>query len=293
VIVVLFALGAAVAFTGGPLADRPLEALHHPLNTLFIFSVAGVTVSWLIVMADKATSRAIHRSLAKADYDTAVKRSTAMLRWFPKSAHFTFLRGTALLFGGRLEEAESEMRASLAKGSGLAQSSRLVNLGYIQMEKGQFHQAIVSFQQAAAIFDRSGTAYGGMADARLRGGLEPDRARELIDRAIKLRAGNSRFVKMDRHTLAYMWADRAWALALEGRAEEAQNDVAKALDQVDAGFVPGLAGTKWRVGTALLQMGRKKEALEHFRCAAEIDPQGTYGKRCAKAAAEVSSSLSA
>jgi len=119
-IVLLFALGTVIAFTRGPLEDRPSEALHRPLNTLFIFSLAGVAVSWLIMMVDKATSQAIHRSLAKADYDTAVKRSTAMLRWFPKSAHFTFLRGTALLFAGRLEEAESELRASLTKGSGWA-----------------------------------------------------------------------------------------------------------------------------------------------------------------------------
>jgi tetratricopeptide (TPR) repeat protein len=171
--------------------------------------------------------------------DLAVKRSTAMLRWFPNSAHFTFLRGTALLFAGRPEEAESELRASLTKGSGLAQSSRLVNLGYIQLDKVQFQEAIVSFQRAAAIFDRSGTACGAMADARLRGGLEPDLALDLLDRAIKLRTGNPRFVKMDRHTLAYMWADWAWALALEARTEEAQNDIAKALDQVDTGFVPG------------------------------------------------------
>jgi tetratricopeptide (TPR) repeat protein len=102
--------------------------------------------------------------------DLAVKRSTAMLRWFPNSAHFTFLRGTALLFAGRPEEAESELRASLTKGSGLAQSSRLVNLGYIQLDKVQFQEAIVSFQRAAAIFDRSGTACGAMTDARLRGG---------------------------------------------------------------------------------------------------------------------------
>jgi tetratricopeptide (TPR) repeat protein len=289
-VVLLFALGTVIVFTRGPFEDRAREALHHPLNTLSALLVAALAVSWLIVMADKAASRAIYRSLAKADYDTAVKRSTAMLRWFPRSAHFTFLRGTALLFAGRLEEAESELRASLTKGSGLAQSARLVNLGYIQMDKGQFQEAIASFQQAAAVFDRSGTAYGAMADARLRGGLEPNLALDLLDRAIKMRTGNPRFVKVDRHTLAYMWADRAWALALQARTEEAQHDIAKALDQVDAEFVPGLAGTKWRVGTAFLKMGRKKEALEHFRRAAEIDPQGTYGKRCAKAAGEVNHS---
>ena len=33
----------------------------------------------------------------------------------------------------------------------------------------------------------------------------------------------------------------------------------------------------------MFQMGQKKEALEHFRDAAEIDPDGIYGKRCAKA----------
>jgi len=178
-----------------------------------------------------ALSLAIHRSLAKADYDGAVRRSNTVLYWVPNSAHFTFLRGTVLLFAGRLDEAEVEIRASLAKGSGLAQSARLVNLGYIQMDKGQFHEAIATFQRAAAIFDASGTSWEG--GPRRRTTMSP----------------------------------RRWIRWISGS-------------------YPG-SPERNGFGTALLEMGRKKEALEHFRGAAEADPRGAYGKRCAKAAAEM------
>jgi tetratricopeptide (TPR) repeat protein len=256
---------------------------QHPAGTIFAVSAVLIAVAWVFALGDKAMTRAVHRSLAKGDYDAAIARSTAILRWFPRSAHFTFMRGTAYLFSGRLDEAEPELRAALDKGAGPAQSSRLVNLAYIQMDQGYFRHALATFEKAAKIYDASGTAYAGMAEARLRGGLETDLALDLLDRAIQLRTASPRWVKIDRHTLAYMYANRAWALALKGRIQEAEADTRRALEQADPAFVPGYAGTEWRVANALLAMGRPDEANAHLRIAAGIDPKGTYGRRCSDA----------
>jgi tetratricopeptide (TPR) repeat protein len=213
----------------------------------------------------------------EGDYPAAIARATAALRWFWASRHFLFLRGTAYLFAGQFPEAEADLRQSLALRSGISRTSALVNLGYIRMDRRQFEEALAVFEQAAMIYDASGTAYGGMAEARVRGQMEPGLAIDLLERGIRLRTGNSRMANVDRHTLAYMWANYAWALALRGRMTEAHDAAARTLVVADDGFAPGFAGTKWRLGTAYLAMGDGKEALEQYSGGAQSDP-GSSGR---------------
>jgi len=88
-----------------------------------------------------------------------------------------------------------------------------------------------------------------------------------------------------------MWANRARALALLGRADEAQTSLDHAAQEGDPAFVPGVAGTLWRSGLALSQMDRETEAILRFKRAKQIDPQGLYGNLATAALREHSVSV--
>jgi tetratricopeptide (TPR) repeat protein len=57
----------------------------------------------------------IRQKLLLADYEGALARADRLLRWFPQSPNFHFMRGTILLFAGRLAEAEQALRVSIEK----------------------------------------------------------------------------------------------------------------------------------------------------------------------------------
>ena len=68
-----------------------------------------------------------------------------------------------------------------------------------------------------------------------------------------------------------------------GRAHEAASRLEAADADSDPVFLPGLAGTLWRWGVAYLHMGREGAAVEQFKRAKEIDPNGLYGRLAAAA----------
>ena len=117
---------------------------------------------------------------------------------------------------------------------------------------------------------------------------DPNRALKLLDQALDLKRNDELVPSTGRHTLAYLWADRAQALAML----ENVKDAAASLENAAKGnfeFTPGLAGTLWRCGVALKLMDRKDAAIEQFRRAKEIDPNGLYGTLAGGALREQSS----
>jgi tetratricopeptide (TPR) repeat protein len=221
----------------------------------------------------------IHQKLLLADYEGALARADLLLRWFPQSPNFHFMRGTILLFAGRLAEAEQALRTSIEKRqtrSGFAPS--LGNLGSVWSHLGRFKEAAAVFQAAAKIYPRYPSAHDGLAEVLLRQRIEPRRALLLVENALKLKQSNPRSRNVDRHSLANMYANRAQALALLGQKDEAASAVRTAEQVGDPAFIPGLAGTRWRCGVALRLMEQENAAIEHFRQAAELDPHGLYGQ---------------
>ncbi len=225
----------------------------------------------------------IGRALARADYDTALRRSDFLLRVSPNDGGFQFFRGTVLLFAGRYPEAEHALSESAEAGDVAAtysQSATLANLGEAVMLQGRYQEAIRMYEAAVRIHPGWGRAYSGMAEAYLWRDIEPERALEFIDRALerKLRSRASR--RFDRHVLAQMYADRAWALALLGRAGESRGSLEQAFRAASRRFRPGLASVHYRAGRSLLALKGGREAEEHFRIARELDP-GSSGIQAA------------
>jgi tetratricopeptide (TPR) repeat protein len=198
-------------------------------------------------------------------------------------AGLRYARGTVLLFAGRSHEAESDLRESIARGKGkgaLQRAIALSNLGYALLDQERYAEASQSFEQSNTIGPASGSAFKGLAEVLLQQDQQPFEALRNVDRAVELKQFSR---KTDRHMLAYMWANRAWALGKLGRTEEALAALQDAEKENTPNFVPGFAGAHWRMGMALIAMNRRAEALDHFRRANEADPHGNYGSRAAKA----------
>ncbi|HYL37949.1 MAG TPA: tetratricopeptide repeat protein [Bryobacteraceae bacterium] len=221
--------------------------------------------------------------LRRGDYEGALARANRLLPWWPDKATLRYIRGTTMLFAGRSQEAESDLRASIpltkqARKKAIARS----NLGYALLDQERYGEAAECFEESIGTDPGSGSASNGLAEVLLRQDQQPFEALRSVDRAIELK---QRSGVMDRHMLAYMWANRARALAKLGRDDEALAAVRNADNECAAApdFVPGLAGAHWRIGLALQALGRTAEAREHFRRAREKDPSGNYGTRAANA----------
>jgi tetratricopeptide (TPR) repeat protein len=253
--------------------------------------VIGVALLGGILVSNARKHRLywIREKLKGTDYDGALARADALLKWSPGSPMLHFLRGTVLLFKGRLPEAEESLRTSIAKHlvrGGVGLIGALTNLGSVLLRQKRFREAAAALEVVHKIHPQFSAAHNDLAEVLLTQGQEPQRALLLVENALKLKLGNARLRNADRHSTAYMYANRALALAMLGRMEEASASVEMAKDSGDPSFIPGLAGTAWRCGLALVRMQKFQAAREQFQQAATIDPQGLYGKLAASALQE-------
>lgn len=254
------------------------------------FLIVGVALLSGIVISNGKKLRLhwIREKLKNADYDGALARTNMLLKLFPSSPMLHFLRGTVLLFAGRLEEGEESLRTSIAKHlvkGRVGLVSGLTNLGSVLLRQKRFREATAALEVVTKIHPQFSEAHSELAEVLLAQGQEPERALALVDNALELKNRNARNV--DRHAVAYMWAKRGLALAMLGRTGEAAASVEKAKDSGDPAFIPGVAGTAWRCGLALARMGKFEAAREQFQRAAAIDPRGLYGKLAAESLQEL------
>ncbi len=207
-------------------------------------------VGWLLIavfllsaiLMSKARNQGvfwIYRKLLCADYEGAVARADWLIRWFPGTPAFHFLRGTVLLFAGRLAEADESLRTSIAKSlmqAGQILPGALSNLAGVALRQGRFSGATAALEAATKLYPRSSGAHNGLAEVLLSQGQEPRRALLLVDNALKLRQSDPRTQNVDRHSIANMRANRAQALALLGQKEEAVSAAAAAGERGRPGF---------------------------------------------------------
>jgi tetratricopeptide (TPR) repeat protein len=300
----LFCVPYATIYLGlssGPGATRHMTRGFPPGALIPLAVMALVLLSVLKKAAIDRASAAIIQHLHRADYDGALSQTDRRLQRFPHSPRFLSLRGVILLFAGRLQEAEQVLRDGLGKAridvrqirggrvlqAGATHTVMLVNLGHVLLLQDRSREATAAFEGATKLFPKAAwSASNGLAEVCLRHDREPQRALQFADRALQLRKENNASPNADRHNLAYMWANRARALALLRRIDEAEASLEHTMKDGDPDNVPGSAGTLWRSGLALLNMDRESEAIRQFQRGREIDPKGLYGNLCAAALRE-------
>ena len=160
------------------------------LSTLAVLGLGLVTVFAVTLGAMWLPTHWTIAALRRANYDRALKRVRLLRRLRPRSPLLLFLHGTVLLEGGRHTEAEELLRESLAEGQDSpshaeAQGSALENLGYALLEQQRYGEAVQAFEGSIEINPGSAGPYSGLAEAYLRQATDPERALELMEKALE------------------------------------------------------------------------------------------------------------
>jgi hypothetical protein len=194
------------------------------------------------------------------------------------SAQLLKMEGLTHSLANRPAEAERCYRQGLARAHDTTRSDQSMLLGCLAEsleEQGRYEEARKCRQASIDMGDNVlGTARHGMAELLLEQGTEPLRALELTDEAMRVAKGPvAAKVEPSRS------ATRAWALALLGRRQEAEQAIERAVRVRLETQAASFATTHLKVGMALLAMDQPEKAVGHFRAAYDADPTGKYGAR--------------
>jgi tetratricopeptide (TPR) repeat protein len=242
-------------------AERPAPANAGPGDALWIRN--HLAVNWT------------REALKTADYQGALRKLRSLALGFP-SRQILLLEAAVFSLAGRAEEAERCCRRAAARTSGEGSRFALDRLGAILTDRGRYDEARQCLEDAIRLDDGFDLACTDLAELLLIEGRDPERALDLVERAIQAKPSSaSQCVgrQMDAETMAV----RAWALAASGKRLEAEVALQRALGRADQRWTPVVAGIYWRVGMASACLGDRNAARSHFRNAAMMDPQGKYG----------------
>jgi tetratricopeptide (TPR) repeat protein len=227
----------------------------------------------------------VQGALRRTDYAGALRRVRFLRRLRPHSAMFLYLHGTVHLFAGEYREAEARLREGLEreqKGLSATMGATLENLGYVLARQGRCEEAIKTLKGAIEIAPDAAGPYITLAGVYLRQGVQAEQALELLAQAQENKGSSLLSRYTDRHRWGQIWANRAWALTLQGRHAEAAKALEQAFKKRDRKFKPGLADLHCRMGKVMRLRGDKAAAMEHWRQAQQIDPQGKAGQWAAR-----------
>jgi tetratricopeptide (TPR) repeat protein len=212
------------------------------------------------------------KGFAHGTYDQALRHLKWLERLHLWSPSLLYFKGTILMFAGRDREAEAVLRECLARDKRLG----LVNLGYVLLSQRRFAEAAQALDEAIRLEPKKAVAYSSRAEVYLQQGIEPQKAIELLERGIEYKRTDTQS-RVDLHIFGYLFANRAWALFLLDRQVEAEAAVQEAGQAAAAKMLkPGRAGVHYHIGKALVAGGQVQPAMQHFRQAREIDPDGRY-----------------
>jgi tetratricopeptide (TPR) repeat protein len=232
--------------------------------------------------------RVLHKQLAayrRADYRAQLEEIEGFRNGQSEPPHYLFFRGTACFHLGRLKEAEESLRRSLAMERGPGQRTICRDqLGRVLMEQGRCDEAEALFRECIREQPHRGGGHRALGELLLRRGecdataLDEARVAVAADRAAPLHRGA---LGRESHELnvSESLAIYAWALS---RNRGTRADVEAAImDSIAIGpgaAKPVLSRIHFFAGQAYAALGDAAESSHHFRCAAEIDPDGNYGR---------------
>jgi len=245
------------------------------LAGLVKFALVIVLATLVVAGRDMVAVLVVKPAWRTGDYDRAM-RWIGRLSFGRPGAQLLRMEGLTHSLANRPAEAEQCFRKALATSHTSSRPVRASLLGCLAetlQDQGRLEEAGKCWQASIEMGDNIlGTARLGQAELLLDQGIEPQKALELVDEAMRIAKGPvAAKVEPSR------WATRAWALALLGRRQEAEQAIERALRVRRETQAASFATTRLKVGMALLAMDQPEKAIEHFRAAYEVDPKGKCG----------------
>jgi hypothetical protein len=203
--------------------------------------------------------------------------------------YLTILPGNLILLGNKaafliqtnhLDDALQILRDLLSRSRhrNISHTPLLLNnygLSLFLMERyGEAHSMLEACLRISPTFSYG---YVALAGWYLEQHLDPERALEFTDIALELTGSKNIPVIASRQAI------NARALALTGRDTRADAMLSQALETAERLPAYFGAGIHHEAGYARLAQNNREAALEHFKKAVELDPNGIYGKLAQKA----------
>ena len=227
------------------------------------------------------TIDAIMSAYRAGDYATGLEKTEELKDGSMKSAEYCMFRGLMLHQLGKLSEAEASLREALPLHDEPRQRALVLNsLASVLMDQERFTEAIGFYENAGRVWPDRGSSLRGIAEVWLHQGRESPEALEHARRAVEI---DRRATGMGKEALEYRLGEDlavlAWALAAN----------AADTDEVDSALAEGfrlcgvrtksiLAQVHYHAGRAYLALHISDKSQEHFHRAAEVDPQGRFGR---------------
>jgi len=248
------------------------------VDYLLDIALGGVMIAILVpYVRQKLPLWVAKTPLREGKYDQALTRLTLLKRLHVTSPNLLHMTGTVLMFAGRNREAEEVIRQCLAHTLSPPQRGLfLANLGYVLLGEKRYDEARQVYEEAIRNRPNGAVAYSSLAEVYLQQGIEPQKALQLVDLGLKFKRVSPKQAGVDQHIFGYLLANRAWALFLLGRADEARESLNEARQYGNVHSKPGAAGVYYHIARALLAGGLNDEAAEQLRQVKQIDPQGRY-----------------
>jgi tetratricopeptide (TPR) repeat protein len=236
----------------------------------------------------------VERDIKHCRYAKALKKLEGPLGW-SRISLMRLLRADALFYSGRSAEAEPILREMVQPSHDAA--DRLMaseRLGRVLLALGRYQEAGEAFETAASLRPTRSAAFNGLAELRLLQGTDPVLALADVDRALENHR-SARTESASRERVAAIRGNQAWALAMLGRNAGVDDAIEAGRRELDPEYRPEAAGFYWRAGMAMLAIQtanaaagiplrapqESSAAAAYFRQAAELDPQGYYGRLAA------------
>ncbi len=224
----------------------------------------------------------VERDIKRCRYPKALQTLDGPLGW-PPTGLWKLMRADALFYSGRDREAETVLRGLIeTEHSASHKTLAFEHLGQVLMAQGRFDDARRAFEAAIQLKPSRSAASAGLAEVRLRQGVETAQALADAERALLLYGSSLAERKGARERPAVIRGNQAWALARLGRSAEALQAIEAGAREMSPTYMPEVAGFYWRAGMAMLAIENVSTAIAHFRRAAELDPDGYYGKLAVK-----------
>jgi len=270
----------------------PLSVLYpylnqiHPIGSLILhLPIIGIT----FMVYGFVPYQWVVSALNRGNYDKAIWRSRQMEQLHVFRSMFLYLHGLTLFFAGCYEESkpllEESIRATRQE-SGNGGTDGLVHIGSVLTAQGKYDDAIKMFEGAMKISPQGVGVYNALAEVYLIQGINPKRALELTEQALKNYYASSmrKWLEwINQSNCSFIYVNQAWALALLGKHSDASQILERAFAKADNKSVPDFAGLLYRAGQTERLCNNNSEAIEHWHQASRLDPQGHYGRLATQA----------
>ena len=202
-------------------------------------------------------------------------------------AHDPFFQALIAMQLGHIDEAEQRLRA-LAQSVDQPQPGALIQsvLGEVLLEQKRFDEAMECFQAALRLWPERGTTYRQIAEMWLRRGDNSQEALRWARLALEKEKGGPGLSEDSKSIcLGEDLATLAWAVAVHTHDA---TEVDRLCDEVSMPAITPAstrAQTGYQFGKAWAALGDPAKSAMYFQHAADLDPNGLWGRAAAALAA--------